>query len=288
MFFVEEPLLPAFAPKRLAEMALDCSIRLLGLNVAGRLKSRVLEKIRPVYQVSRGGLVYRLSCPNALTRWRAETFFTKEPDTLEWIGTFAPGEVFFDVGANIGLYSIYAGMRGIRVLAFEPDANNFAELNRNVYLNDLAKIVQCYPIAFADRYARDVLYLSRFEPGAALSNVGAAMDWRHEQFTPVFAQGVICYTLDRFLQDFPEAFPNHIKIDVDGAESRIVEGAAQTLQDMRVRSLLIELNEELEAARNIPARLEARGFKVAGRSSPSPTAGAEFQKVCNYVFRRSQ
>ncbi len=58
-------------------------------------------------------------CPNDLTRWRVQTFFEKEPETLEWIDGFSANDVFWDVGANMGLYTLYAASKGTQVLAFE-------------------------------------------------------------------------------------------------------------------------------------------------------------------------
>ncbi len=46
--------------------------------------------------------------PNPLNKYRIKTFSTKEPETLAWIDSFESDAVFWDVGANIGLYSIYA------------------------------------------------------------------------------------------------------------------------------------------------------------------------------------
>lgn len=274
------------AGRRLAERVLDAAIGATRLNVPGRIKMRVLERIQPVYEVSRNGKVYRFSCPNALVHWRAQTLFTKEPDTLEWIDNFDKGDVLFDVGANIGLYSIYAGMRGHPVLAFEPEAQNFAQLSTNVHLNGLDHLISCYAIALSDQYARDVLYLSGFEVGGALVNIGLPTDWRHEEFSPVASQGVISYPMDRFLRDFPDVFPNHIKIDVDGSEDRIIDGATQTLRDARLKSLLIELNLQLEPHREVCELLNSSGFELTS-SAPSPLASEQFRSVHNHVFRRT-
>jgi hypothetical protein len=54
-----------------------------------------------------------LTTPNFLTRYMHKTFFTKEPETLAWIDIFERGSVFYDVGANIGLYSIYAVKKNV-------------------------------------------------------------------------------------------------------------------------------------------------------------------------------
>ena len=61
----------------------------------------------------------------------------KEPDMIEWIESFNRNDILFDVGANIGLYSIFASKQGIKkVIAFEPEALNFALLNQNIFLNN--------------------------------------------------------------------------------------------------------------------------------------------------------
>jgi len=48
----------------------------------------------------------KFAVPNSVTGWRAQTLFTKEPDTIAWIREFEPGEVFVDIGANVGMYAI--------------------------------------------------------------------------------------------------------------------------------------------------------------------------------------
>jgi hypothetical protein len=52
--------------------------------------------------------------------WRARTIMTKEPGSLEWIDTMVPGSVFWDIGANVGVLTLYAATRGdLKVWAFE-------------------------------------------------------------------------------------------------------------------------------------------------------------------------
>ena len=59
---------------------------------------------------------------NKSTLWRAETLFNKEPITIKWIRSFKKNKTMFDVGANVGMYSIYAALtRMVKVFAFEPE-----------------------------------------------------------------------------------------------------------------------------------------------------------------------
>src|SRR5437879_5933266 len=65
---------------------------------------------------------YVFVATSALLLWRARTLFSKEPETIEWIRSFGPDDVFYDIGANVGIYSIFAGVRCRKIYAFEPES----------------------------------------------------------------------------------------------------------------------------------------------------------------------
>ena len=70
--------------------------------------------------------------------WRADNLFKKEPETIEWIEKFSPETVFWDIGANVGIYSIYAGLNpNLNIYAFEPASNNFNLINQNIKINKM-------------------------------------------------------------------------------------------------------------------------------------------------------
>lgn len=245
-----------------------------------------LKKVGRIRTVSRNGHQYSFVCPNRVVTWRVRSFFTKEPETLEWIDGFADSDVLFDVGANIGLYSIYAAARSIRVVAFEPESQNYALVNQNIFLNGFGDRVACLPVALSDRTAIDFIYLSRFRAGESLHNFGAAEDWQHAAFDPSFQQGSVSFSLDAFLELRPDPFPTHIKIDVDGLEGKIVSGAARTLRDPRVRSLLVEFNGALAEDVAAIKAIEQAGFALAGRKRGPSFNAEKFPEVYNYIFVR--
>ena len=84
--------------------------------------------------------------PNQLTEWRVSSFFDKEPETLEWIDSFKEKEnlIFWDIGANIGLYSIYNTLKHPKssTIAFEPSSSNLRVLTRNISINNLEKNIK--------------------------------------------------------------------------------------------------------------------------------------------------
>ena len=81
--------------------------------------------------------------PNDIIKWRLDSLFSKEPETLEWIDSFESNKgediIFWDIGANIGLYSIYAAQKhkNIIIYSFEPSTSNLRVLSRNISINEL-------------------------------------------------------------------------------------------------------------------------------------------------------
>jgi len=82
-----------------------------------------------------------------ICRFRAKTFSYKEPDTLEWIDGFETDSTLIDIGANVGIYSLYASYKINKIYAFEPDALNFSLLNLNIFDNNKDKVIKAYPIS---------------------------------------------------------------------------------------------------------------------------------------------
>lgn len=77
-----------------------------------------------------------ISVDHLRTLKRAKTYSIKEPDTLDWIDSFEPDSCYFDIGANIGQYSLYPAKKygdKIQVYAFEPQSNNYYVLNKNIF-----------------------------------------------------------------------------------------------------------------------------------------------------------
>lgn len=218
-------------------------------------------------------------------RWRAETYETKEPDTLDWLDEHVrAGDLLYDIGANIGQYALYAARRvECEVLAFEPEALNFAKLNRNIVLNELGERITAYCVAVAARTALDTLYVQRFTSGASLHAWGRPLTQGERPFEPQHRQGSVGITLDDLTGRFGLRFPDLIKVDVDGIEEQIVAGAARTFADPRLRSLIIEVFMHEGAAERVIAALERAGMRLANREALTFRPGA----AENLVFVRA-
>lgn len=246
------------------------------------------EKLQPTAIIQHAGVAMRFATPSQMTLWRVRTIRTKEPCTLEWIEGFAPGEVLLDCGANVGMYTIWAAAtRQARVYAFEPEAQNYALLNRNIMLNGLAERASAFCLGLSDASGLSRLHMADLRIGGSCHSVGEAVDYRLQPMKTLFAQGCVTARLDELVAAGQVPTPTHIKIDVDGFEHRVVAGARRTLQDPAVRSLLIETNPALAEHLAMVRELEALGF----RYDPAQVARAErqegaFKGVAEYIFRR--
>ena len=246
------------------------------------------EKLNPRTELTFGGISALYVTPNSHTNWRVDTLFEKEPITIEWIAGFQADDVLVDVGANVGMYTIWAAKsRGVRVVAFEPESQNYALLNRNIHLNGLANRVHAYCLAISDNSGLSELHLSEFLAGGSCHSLGERVDFKHEPMRPAYSQGCVSARLDDLVASGAVVEPNHIKIDVDGFEPKVIAGARRIIEGGRLRSLLIEVNQNLPDHREMVAELNALGFK----HDPQQVAAAErrdgiFKGCAEYVFKR--
>ena len=274
---------------RLSARSLDllaaAFVRVTRLATGSRWSASVAQRMANSACRVRDDDEYVFFAGNPLLRWRAETLFTKEPETIAWIRSFGADDVFYDVGANIGSYTVYAGRRCRKVLAFEPEAQNFAVLNRNIALNNLQHTVIAFPFALADERRIDTMRLHSIEAGAALHAFGTNMDFKGEHFQSAFEQGSLSLTLDDLAYSHGLDFPDFIKIDVDGLETRIIQGGDRVLRDQRLKGLLLELNEFSSDDMAIIATLEDCGLRVTARGDAVSDPGGRFS-MRNFIFSR--
>ena len=173
---------------------------------------------------------------------RARQFHMDEPDTLAWIDELDAGSCLWDIGANVGVYSLYAALRPqTRVLAFEPAGANYATLNRNIELNHMSSRVTAYCIALSGETKLDVLAMTNTMAGYAMHGFGTEIDQFNNAIPAEFFQGAIGFCIDDFVAMLSPPMPTHVKIDVDGIEADILRGGRRTFSAPSVTSMIIEI-----------------------------------------------
>jgi FkbM family methyltransferase len=216
----------------------------------------------------------RISC------WRARTIMTKEPDTIRWIDAMVPRSVFWDIGANVGVLTLYAAMRGdLEVWAFEPAAVNYYNLVTNCELNRLEKRVRCFQLGFSDTFGLADLHVSQLMSAHSFSfKASKKLDGGGRRAFPSI-QTVPIFTIDDFITRHCVPCPNYIKIDVPGLTQEIFAGAKHTLAQPELRQIQVEAKEH-KGGRHIADLLAPLGFRLVGRGM---RCGGQFQRDLVFV-----
>jgi len=189
-----------------------------------------------------GAATFRMIVSNDWERFRVQTVATKEPETVDWIlENFRAGDVLFDIGANVGIYSMLAAAwnREGTVVAVEPMPANFNRLCQNAVVNQLQNF-DPYCLAVADRTGLGTFNFASLLEGSSMHSVGASDATEQFGETVVFRSGIGLVTLDTLAA--VAGAPSLIKIDVDGGEDDVLAGAGGVLHNPTLRSLLVEFN----------------------------------------------
>ena len=230
--------------------------------------------------------------PNQLLEWRVDTYFSKEPETLEWIDSFQEKDnlIFCDIGANIGLYSIYNSLKHPKstTIAFEPSSSNLRVLTRNISINNLEKNIKVVSIPLTNKEnIFQEMKEGQFIEGGALNSFGEKFDFEGKEFKPTMKYNLLGTTINYFLENSILDIPDYIKIDVDGIEHLILEGGDKFLNDKKVKSLSIEINENFkEQYDKVLNLMNKYGFKLIHKKHNDDmfTEQSKFNKVFNYIF----
>ena len=263
-------------------------IQLLGMGKANAIMAHLSESIVPILTQKTNFGTISFFCPSEISEWRAKTFFTKEPETIEWIDGLNDGGVFWDIGANVGTYSLYAALRGLSILAFEPSPSNYYVLSKNIEINKMDEKISAYCVALNNVTKLDSFYMANTELGGALNSFGEARDWQGKVYKASLKQAMVGFSIDDFIKQFNPLFPNHIKIDVDGIEDSIIKGANNTLRNGRLKSVLIELDTaRKEYTGEVIDILNDSGFVLSTKEHSPMFNSGKYENVYNHIFVRS-
>lgn len=209
-------------------------------------------RILPIPQTIVRGVPIKVIIPlnqvgvyNTFKNWES-----REPEVLDWIDRFEPGCTFFDVGASFGTETLYAALRpnGPRkIVSFDICLQSFFNLSYNIKLNNIHN-VDHYFLALLD----DIKLKSFTIPSNYYFVKG-----REKYDTISF--NALSISMDQFIE-MSHIFPDYIKIDVDGAEKEIIAGMAETVQNKRLKSVVVEVSDQSETG--ITEFFERAGFKI--------------------------
>lgn len=230
-----------------------------------------------------------LFTPNVATKSSVDHFFV-EKETLNWIKSFDKTEnlIFWDIGANIGLFSLYnANINPNSITyAFEPSTSNLRVLTRNISINNLEKKIKIIPIPLTNKKnAFQEMNENEFVEGSAFNSFGEKYDFKGKEFKPSMKYSLFGTTMNYFIENSILKIPNHIKIDVDGIEHLIIEGGDSFLKNKKVKSVQIEIDENFtKKCDKILNCMERYEFEVLYKKHNNQFYTGNFKSVYNYLF----
>tara|TARA_B110000438_G_C15726719_1_gene612348 strand:+ start:140 stop:991 length:852 start_codon:yes stop_codon:yes gene_type:complete len=240
-----------------------------------------------IIEIPNKNLNLKFYSPNRLNNFRINTFFTKEPETINWIDNFEKDTIFFDIGANIGLYSCYAAKKkNCRVFAFEPSVFNLELLAKNIYLNELSDQIVILPTPISNTNQISQFNMSNVEAGGALSTFGESYTHDGSKLINRFNYKTPGTSLDYLAKFFKLNKPKYLKIDVDGIEHLILEGADEILNE--TESILVEVNDKFKLQyEKIHKNLTSKGFEMVEKKQSQLIAESkEVHDVFNQIWAR--
>jgi FkbM family methyltransferase len=191
----------------------------------------------------------------------------KEPWTVRWIETrVKPGDIFYDIGANVGPYTLiagqYVGQTG-RVVAIEPSYSSFAHLCDNIILNDLSDLVIPVGVAVGRANERTRFHYNSLAPGHARHSLTAEPPSEREDRQVRASLHALALSLDTLADLFRLPLPTHMKIDVDGTELDVLYGGERMLASPSLQSVMVEV--EHVNTEEMLALFARHGFSVSER-----------------------
>ena len=182
----------------------------------------------------------------------------EEQEMFLFLDKLDHNDVFWDIGANIGYFSLYVAKKGIDTVAFEPDSLTCAALNKNIYLNKLDSKVLALPIALNDTEQVSYLNMQDFLPVNAYNTFDVEEDQWGGDLDVSFRQGSIGLTADYIINKSSKN-PTALKIDVDGNEYKVLLGMKECLK--KIRLLALELGYTHPKFKASIKLIESYGFK---------------------------
>ena len=225
---------------------------------------RVVDKLKDQYiSINIKNKKISFYTPSYITAWRVKTLFTKEPETIDWINNFKKINnkiTFWDIGANIGIYSLYAATihPEAKIFSHEPNFKNLSILAKNISINDFQDNIHINQMPLTEKnIVSDLFYEGSDIEGGAYSSFSKSTN------SHINSYKIIGANVDFLIKNKLIEFPNYIKIDIDGLEVLVLKGAQNTLNYKYLKSILIEIDiTENKEFKWIDAQLNSYGFNL--------------------------
>jgi FkbM family methyltransferase len=199
---------------------------------------------------------------------------------VDWIKSFNEKDIFLDIGANVGIYTLPAITKCKFTYASELDIKNNAILFENLIKNKFQNKCLMINFGMSDKNNIEEIFYRENSVGDALQSIARDQIIPTKKNSP-FQIKQFCFSLDYIFESFKLEYPNKIKIDVDGNEKKVFEGGKKVI--LNAKEIYYEDNDLVEDKEIIKEIL-----KVFTIKKEEPTArGIDERKLRNILFIRN-
>ena len=201
---------------------------------------------------------------------RCSSYINDEPLTLDWLESFDENSIFYDIGSNIGGFSFLASVinKNIKVFSFEPNFMNFYCQLKTCVQNKFSNIFPMN-LAINDNDEFNLFkydWLNNGSKGTFGDKLKAEMlnsDYSNPFKRGISSEiGILGVSLDSLVYDFGLDIPNYIKIDVDGNDLLVLEGAKKLLYEDSVKEIFVEIDDKIYTNNEIENFMKNYPYKV--------------------------
>ena len=191
----------------------------------------------------------------------------KEPELINWleINNNKEKQILWDIGSNVGAYSLVAATMGYKVLSFEPAYQNYFKLHENISLNKLDEQIEAFCISFGDKLQTGNFNIFETSFGTSKGNYNAD-NYYQLNLEKISQKKTLVFSIDSFIKIFNLPEPSLIKIDVDGGEFEVLKGAATLLEHGKnLKSLLVEFDEDEYSINELETFLKKLNWQIVSK-----------------------
>ena len=183
---------------------------------------------------------------------------------------------------------VYAALKhsNCEIVSFEPSTSNLRTLSRNISINNLEDRIKIFTSPLSNKTDRFLkMKEGQFVEGGALNSFGEDYNFEGKKFDSSMNYQLIGKSINSILENKILDIPNYIKIDVDGIEHLILNGAAEVLLSGECKTILVEINDDFkEQANRVSENLNELGFSLREKRHGEMFDHGKYSTIYNQIW----
>jgi FkbM family methyltransferase len=273
---------PAYGHKQniteqLLEIFFNILIKIFFINHPNKISNLFIQSLNPLAALKFQNHKLKFRTGHGRLLWRVKSFYSEEKIMVEWLKTFSQKDIFLDIGANVGIYTIPAAINAKHVYACELDFLNIGILKENIYLNNLNHKITILPFPALSNNKISKIYYRNFSKGDALQSINRKT-LLNTNLEKSYSSTSLGFSLDYIFKKFKLKYPTKVKIDVDGNEDEVFKGASNVI--FHAREVYFEDSGLKNCEKHIKSLIN-KGYKIVNSEKPKKAILGE-----NLIFKR--